>query len=119
MAHTYLTDRAFLDIEEIYAYSVEHWGEKTAERYLSQLEEALKLLEESPKLLLQKPEISERFKLYQTGSHWLICDVVGDDIYILTIKHLSMNLLQRLKAMEPTLEEEANILYQKLLKAKT
>lgn len=102
----------------IYAFSVEKWGEKTAERYLDQIQDSLLLLEENPKLLLQKPEISNRFKLYQTGAHWLVCDMLGNDIFVLTIKHLSINLLDRLKTLEPTLEEEVNILYQKALKTR-
>ncbi|KOF04158.1 hypothetical protein OB69_04035 [Roseivirga seohaensis subsp. aquiponti] len=118
MAQIHLTDRALLDIEDIYGFSVENWGEKTAERYLDQIQDSLLLLEENPKLLLQKPEISNRFKLYQTGAHWLICDVVDNDIFVLTIKHLSMNLLDRLKTLEPTLEEEVSFLYQKALKSK-
>uniref|UniRef100_UPI0040485C42 type II toxin-antitoxin system RelE/ParE family toxin n=2 Tax=Roseivirga sp. TaxID=1964215 RepID=UPI0040485C42 len=116
MVQIHLTDRAFLDIEEIYEYSIAKWGEKTAERYLDQIQDSLLLLEENAKLLLQKPEISNRFKLYQTGSHWLICDVLGNDIFVLTIEHLSMNLLERLRTLESTLEEEVNFLYQKALK---
>ncbi|WP_268123929.1 type II toxin-antitoxin system RelE/ParE family toxin [Roseivirga pacifica] len=114
MAQIHLTDRTFLDIEDIYEYSVEKWGVKTAERYLDQIQDSLLLLQENPKLLLAKPEISNRFKLYQSGSHWLICDMIGSDIFILTIKHLSMNLLDRLGHLEPMLEEEAAFLYQKL-----
>ncbi|WP_339694939.1 type II toxin-antitoxin system RelE/ParE family toxin [uncultured Roseivirga sp.] len=118
MAQIHLTDRALLDIEEIYEYSIEKWGEKTAERYLDQIQDSLLTLEENPQLLLQKPEISNRFKLYQTGAHWLICDVVDNDIFVLTIKHLSLNLLDRLKTLEPTLEEEVNFLYQKALRSR-
>lgn len=115
MVDIHLTDRALLDIEEIYEYSIKKWGEKTAERYLDQIQDSLLLLEENPKLLLLKPEISNRFKLYQTGSHCLICDVLDNDIYVITIKHLSLNLLDRLKTLEPTLKEEVHLLYQKAL----
>lgn len=36
MAHYYFTRRAFLEIEEIYRFSLEHWGERVANVYMDE-----------------------------------------------------------------------------------
>ncbi|WP_268122791.1 type II toxin-antitoxin system RelE/ParE family toxin [Roseivirga pacifica] len=114
MGAVYLTDRFFIDLQDIYDHSVKKWGEATAEKYLDAIQNSLLSLEENPELLLRKHQISKRLKLYPSGRHWLICDTVGDDIYALTIKHMSLNLVERLEVLQPTLEAEVKVLYDRL-----
>ena len=52
--------------------------------------------------------------MYYVQKHCVICDVVEDTIFVLTIRHISMNLLERLKELEPNLDEEAKALHKKL-----
>ncbi len=114
MAKVHLTHRFLDDLQKIYAFSNSEWNERVVDKYLNDIEEALDLLKGHPKLLTIRPEISKRFKLYLVNKHWMICDVINDDIYALTIKHVSLNLLERLKEYEPTLEEEAKALHNKI-----
>ncbi len=116
MANIHLTHRALKDIQNIHDYSTEEWGKKRADQYIDDLQSALTLLEHSPKLLKINTQISNVFVTYNTQRHWLICDTVKDDIYVLTVKHISMNLLDRLKDLQPTLEQEAKILSNRLKK---
>lgn len=118
MAKVHLTERSLLDIQDIYAYSVKHWGKATAEKYLDNMQDALKFIGRHPRILKTKPEISDRFIAYQVESHWLICDLVGSDIYVLTVKHVSIDLMNRLKTLAPTLEEETKLLFEQLKKKK-
>ena len=46
-----VTDRGLSDIADIEQYSVEQWGEKTAAKYIAQIEESLSLIQEKPQLL--------------------------------------------------------------------
>lgn len=114
MTQVYLTFRALEDLQEIYDYSLEKWGEKVSLNYMRKLEDALKLLENQPNLLRINPAVSSRFVLFPVEQHYLICDCWGMDIVVLTVKHVSMNLLDRLKDLEPTLEAEARALYQRI-----
>jgi toxin ParE1/3/4 len=116
MANIRLTHRALSDLQDIYDFSINEWGKNTAEKYLEGIQGIFELLKDNPDILINKPQISNRYKAYQIKSHWLICDILGDDIYILTIKHISMNLLERLNELEPTLEEEVKTLYSNLEK---
>ncbi len=110
MTKLLLTSRALEDIQEIYDYSVGEWGEKTALKYIQAVEDTFSLLKENKGLLKTNPKISSRFMVYPVQKHCLICDVVDDHIIVLTVKHVSMNLLERLKELEPNLDDEARAL---------
>ena len=106
MIKVLITERAKSDISAIYQYSFDQFGLNTAEEYLNKIEFGISLLSQQSELLLYKPNISESFKLFKVGVHWLVCDRVGDTIYILTLKHTSMNLIERLNDLRPTLKRE-------------
>lgn len=118
MTRIRLTYRALEDLDDIYKRSIRKWGEIVADQYIKQIEESLKLLEEYPKLLKINAKISGRFKVYPSGRHFLVCDIVEEEIYILTIQHMNMDLMNRLKDLAPMLEDEAKALYQKLKRSR-
>jgi len=114
MAHLALTRRALLDIEEIRSYSIEQWGEKVATHYLQSIEDALNLLRQNPKLLKDKPQVSRSLCFYRVRQHFLVCALIKEKIFVLTVKHGSMNLPERIHELEPFLIQEAEFLYQSL-----
>lgn len=114
MAHIKLTRRANLDLVDIYDYSIEQWGEVVADEYINRLQSSLLLLQDNPELLRHNHNISERFKCFRHQKHWLICETVGDVIIVLTVLHCAMNVLENLKKHEPSLEQEAEVLYRRL-----
>ncbi len=118
MTRIRLTYRALDDLDTIYNRSLEKWGEKVADEYLSHIEESLKLLAEYPLLLKTNDNVSNRFKVYPASRHFLICDTLGNDIYVLTIQHMSADLINTLQDMAPTLEEEANVLHERLRRSR-
>lgn len=109
MANIRLTHRALRDIQSIHDYSIKQWGESRADQYLFDIESSLDLLKNSPKLLKINPLVSEVFVSYDIQKHWLICDIQRDDIFVLTVKHVSMNLLEILQDIQPLLEQEAEV----------
>lgn len=109
MAKVILTDRAKEDIHSIYNYSVEKFGITVADKYIDGLEYSLSILSEQPDLLLNKPNISPHYQLYQSGSHWLICEKQEDTIYVLTLKHTSLNIIEKLTELKPMLQKEIEI----------
>lgn len=62
-------------------------GQKTANRYLEDIQTALTLLQEKPDLLRPKPNVSPKFKFYRVREHFLVCVELKDFLLVLTIKH--------------------------------
>jgi len=114
MTSVHLTDRAMLDIDEIERYSVRKWGERVAARYLDDLDAALGRLAESPNLLQERPGTSLRLRFYPVREHVLICDVIGDRIFVLAVRHAVMDLPRRIAELEPQLVLEAELLARRI-----
>ena len=106
-----LSRRALLDLQEIEAYSREQWGRKVAGEYLGAIEAALVRLRENPRLLRVKPQVSKGLCFYRVNRHWLVCALFEDSLFVLTVKHGSMDLIPRLAELEPHLIEEAAMLH--------
>ncbi|AXG69601.1 toxin ParE [Kordia sp. SMS9] len=114
MKRLLLTERALDDVQDIYEYSVEQWGEVVASRYIRGFEECFSLLKSNEGLLKINRKISSRFIAYPIQRHVLICDIIDDAVCILTVRHSSMDLMVRLRKLEPTLDEEAKALFKKM-----
>ncbi len=114
----YLTDRAVRDIADIREYSVEQFGRRVANQYLSTIENTLNLLKSSPSLLRDQPELHSWFKFYRCKEHFLVCDQQASDIYLLTLIHTSMDIPTRLLELEPSLTMEVELLHRKLQQAR-
>ncbi len=115
MAYLGISRRAARDLEEIRAFSVEQWGDRVAEEYLDHIEEALHRLQQNPALLRMKPEFSQHFRFFRVRRHYLVCSLLEDNIYLVTVKHGSLDLPNRLGELEPTLLEETDLLHKTFL----
>lgn len=115
MAYVGISRRAARDIEGIRRFSVEHWGQRVAEEYLDSLEQALNRLREEPNLLRTKPEFSRHFRFYRVHRHFLVCSLVENNIYVLGVKHGSLDLPNRLAELEANLLREADLLHKAFL----
>jgi len=49
--------------------------------------------------------------------HFLVCAQFDEYILILTVKHGAMGLPTRIQELEPSLQEEANMLYQGIVES--
>ena len=116
MAFVGLSRRAIRDLKGIDQYSVERWGKTVAATYMDSIEQGLNRLRESPGLLRAKGGISPHFSLYRVREHFLVCTMNAKRVYVLTIKHGSMDLPRRLAELEPHLLKEAELLQRALEK---
>ena len=114
----YLTDRAVKDIDDIREYSVEQFGRRIANQFLSTIENTLNLLKSSPSLLRDQPKLHSWFKFYRCKRRFLVCDQQAGDIYVLTLIHTSMDIPTRLLELEPSLSMEVELLHRKLQQAR-
>jgi len=110
MAEVHLSRRALFDVEDIDLYSIEKWGERVAARYLADLRAGAARLGESPELLQEHPETSLRLRFYRVREHVLICDMIGERIFVLAVRHAVMDLPRRIAELEPQLIHEAEFL---------
>jgi len=117
MSKFFLTFRALDDLQDIYDYSELEWGESTASKYIQAFEDSFSLLRKNAGVLRINRQISSKLYIYNVRNHYLICDIIESDIYVLTIKHVSMNLLELLKELEPTLDDEVKA-FQEMLRSK-
>lgn len=115
MSYLGLSRRAALDIEEIERYSVERWGRKVANEYLDSIQETLSQLREKPSLLRAKPEVSPHFSFYRVRQHFLVCALFRDNVYVLAVKHATMDLPNRITELEPQLLQETELLHRSFL----
>lgn len=119
MAEVHLTRRALLDIEEIDLYSIDRWGECVASQYLADLCAGAARLGESPSLLQEQPDTSLRLRFYRVREHILVCDVIGDDIFVLALRAAVMDLPNRIVELEPQLVHEAELLARRIRESST
>lgn len=115
MAYLGISRRAARDIEEIRSFSLEHWGRRAAEEYTDHIEEALHRLRQNPNLLRTKPEFSRNFRFFRVRRHYLVCSLVEDNVYLVAVKHGSLDLPKRLAELEPNLLEETDLLHKAFL----
>jgi toxin ParE1/3/4 len=113
-----LTERALRDLANIERFSVEHWGRRAATRYLSDIEAAMQRIRRQPELLRTEEDFHTALRFYSVNKHVLVCDVLPDAIFVLTILHSSMDIPIRLNELSPTLALETELLHRKLEQSK-
>lgn len=115
MSRLYLTRRAELDLIAIEDFSIRTWGKQVAGAYLDAFQTVFDLLQASPGLLRSRAGFREWLLFYRVERHWLVCAMLDEDIYVLTVRHGAMDLPERLSELEPQFEQEAEILYERVL----
>ena len=108
-----LTDRALDDLAEIESYSLKQFGKKVANKYIDDIESGVNLLQENSGLLQEIKSFSDKLKFYRIRNHFFICTEVKKTVLVLTIKHLQMDIINKLSELEPTLAIEVDLFFKK------
>ena len=112
MSTLHLTECALSDIDDIERFSVERWGVHVADRYVSDLNDALARLSEDISLFRKRGDYTGRLRFYNVREHVIIGDIVGDNVYVLTVWWAGMDFIDRFPKLEPDLIREAELLAQ-------
>jgi len=88
--------RARLDLEDIWDYSVAHWGTEPTERYIRQLWRHAEEIAAQPRLGQPCDGIREGYRKYRSGSHVLFYRLAESGIEIARILHERMDCDQHL-----------------------
>ncbi len=102
-----LTRRALLDLQDIYEYSLENWGEGRALDYLDALYQAFEQIAEK-RYASPLSDRSAPYLMAQAGSHLVICDTVPEGLVVLTIVHQMRNVEAIIGAIQPDLSIAIN-----------
>ncbi len=111
MGYLSLSRRALRDVQEIERYSIEKWGQVVADEYIDSIQAALDLLRDNPGLLRTPLRFPKTLAVYRVKKHFIVCTVIDEAVFVLTIKHGAMNLPDRLGELEPSLLDESKILF--------
>lgn len=96
MADYVLSAKADEDLAEIYHYSLDRYGEASADSYLLGLEERLLLLANRPLLGRSMDHIREGYLQYEYANHSIYYRVIEDGILVIRVLHKRMDIDQNL-----------------------
>ena len=92
MAGYALSPAARADIEEIWDYTVRHWGEAQAERYTRNIRDACEALGDGTLSGRSAEDIRAGYRKTAVGSHVMFYRVRADVVEIIRILHRSMDV---------------------------
>ena len=91
-----LSKEAKKDIDDIWDYTFDNWGELQADKYTTELENRFEWLTENPHLGEKRDEVKEGYLSYFQGSHTIFYRQTKDGIEILGIPHQNEDVIQHL-----------------------
>ena len=113
MAQIRITRRALSDLNKIEEDSNSDFGQIVADKYLDDIENALRALSEHPSLLTEKP-FADYVRFYGVRKHTLVFCMLEDILYLLTLKYGGMDIEDIVIRLETTLLREAEIMHERL-----
>ncbi len=81
-----------MDLQEIYDYSFEQWGEDQAEAYIQYLFHVFQLLTDRPYMARLRPEIRPSIRSFAARSHVVLFVETETGIGIARILHVAMDI---------------------------
>jgi toxin ParE1/3/4 len=91
-----LTPAAKTDLQEIWNYTCDIWGENKAEQYLLHIESKINLLAENPELGRSRPEIKEDYFSFLAEKHIIFHIKAKKHIQIIAVLHGKMDINKQL-----------------------
>jgi toxin ParE1/3/4 len=91
-----ISPRARADIDDIWNYTVERWGERQAEIYLRLLKAAVDAVAKDPDIGRECDEVRAGYRRYTVGSHVLFYRVIATAVVVVRILHQRMDVERHL-----------------------
>lgn len=86
----YVHEKADSDLEDIFDYSIEHFGFARAVQYVHEIEQVFKNLAANPNLGTRFDPDVKKYYRYPVGSHWIFYAPSNHGVEIFRILHRSM-----------------------------
>ena len=87
-----LRPKAIADLDSIWNYTVETWGEDQAERYLRMINDCFKTIAEDPERGRPCDKIREGYLKIRTGRHTIFFRKERSGVDIVRVLHQSMDI---------------------------
>ena len=102
----FLTRRALNDLKEIYEYSLEQWGEITADTYISRLYDEMRKVANSPETGRIRQDRSYPYLMAPIEKHYAIYKKISGGIIIATILHNMRDIESIMRSITPALTDQ-------------
>ncbi|OUS14102.1 hypothetical protein A9Q89_01145 [Gammaproteobacteria bacterium 53_120_T64] len=80
------------DLNNIWLYSFQNWGEAQADRYFDQLSKAIELLGKTPLMCRERLEFTPPVRIHHHVSHLIIYVAAEGGIDVVRVLHESMDI---------------------------
>ena len=80
------------DLNNIWLYSFQNWGEAQADRYFDQLSKAIELLGKTPLMCRERLEFTPPVRIHHHASHLIVYVTTGSDVDVIRVLHESMDI---------------------------
>ena len=91
MPHIVKSPKAETDLEDIWLYSFENWGEAQADKYYDVLIEGIKELADNPQMGKSRNYVRKNYRSIQLKRHVIYYRLQGQIIDIVRVLHEKMN----------------------------
>ena len=92
MANLLFSPKANVDLDTIWRYTVDNWGELRAETYLRSIFEAAERIKENPHLGRSREDVRYGYRSVVVGSHLLFYQLSQETVIIIRIFHQRMDV---------------------------
>ena len=92
MANRLFSPKANVDLDTIWRYTVDNWGELRAETYLRSIFEAAERIKENPHLGRSREDVRHGYRSVVVGSHLLFYQLSQETVIIIRILHQRMDV---------------------------
>jgi len=86
-----VSPRAEADLDDIWEYTIDRWGERQAEIYLRLIKEAMGVVAADPKAGRMYGNVRPGYRRYSVGSHLLFYQVTRTAIVVVRVLHQRMD----------------------------
>lgn len=80
------------DLLDIWLYTFNEWGERQADDYLNELDQAVQLLAEQPLMCRERFEFVPPVRIHRHAHHLVVYLVLDNGINVIRVLHESMDI---------------------------
>ena len=92
MNKIHLRPLAELDLNNIWLYSFQNWGEAQADQYFDQLNKAIELLGSTPLMCRERQKFIPPVRIHHHASHLIIYVATKGSVEVIRVLHESMDI---------------------------
>lgn len=92
MTQYHIRQRALDDMEQIWLYSLQEWGQDQADHYLKNIIQRIEWLAANPTLGKHRTDIAEGYYCFPEGKHHIFY-IINGSIEVIGIPHQQMDVI--------------------------